>query len=66
MDTMAITKVGDTELVQRGILISKYIDGECDHREKAQAEFLIDNDDWCNKVYIRHLIAKERLEEYFC
>lgn len=62
---MAITKVGDTDLIQRGILISKYIDGECDHRERAEAEFLIDNDDWCNEVYVRQLIAKARLEEYF-
>ena len=31
------TKVGDVDLVQRGILISKYIDGECDERERAQA-----------------------------
>ena len=63
--TVAITKVGDTDLVQRGILISKYIDGECDERERAQAEFLIDNDDWCNKVYVQQLIAQARLEEYF-
>ena len=42
-----------------------YLDGECDDRERAQAEFLIDNDDWCKKVYIEQLIAKERLEEYF-
>tara|TARA_B100001094_G_scaffold241609_1_gene237501 strand:- start:394 stop:582 length:189 start_codon:yes stop_codon:yes gene_type:complete len=59
------TKVGDTDLVQRGILISKYIDGECDERERIQAEFLIDNDDWCNKVYVQQLIAQARLEEYF-
>ena len=63
--TVAITKVGDTDLVQRGILISKYIDGECDERERTQAEFLIDNDDWCNKVYVQQLIAQARLEEYF-
>lgn len=62
---VAITKVGDTDLIQRGILISKYIDGECDRRERAEAEFLIDNDDWCNEVYVRQLIAKARLEEYF-
>ena len=61
---MAI-KIGDTDLVQRGILISKYIDGECDERERAQAEFLIDNDDWCKKVYVQQLIAQARLEEYF-
>lgn len=59
------TKVGETDLVQRGILISKYIDGECDERERVQAEFLIDNDEWCNKVYIQQLIAQSRLEEYF-
>ena len=59
------TKVGDTDLVQRGILISKYIDNECDERERIQAEFLIDNDDWCNKVYVQQLIAQARLEEYF-
>ena len=62
---VAITKVGDTDLVQRGVLISKYVDGECDPREKAQAEFLIDNDDWCNKVYVKPMIAQCRLEEYF-
>ena len=61
---MAI-KIGDTDLVKRGTLISKYIDGECDYREKAEAEFLIDNDDWCNRVYVRQLIAQARLEEYF-
>ena len=63
--TVAITKVGDTDLVQRGILISKYVDGECNPREKVQAEFLIDNDDWCNRVYVIQMIAQCRLEEYF-
>lgn len=63
--TVAITKVGDTDLVQRGILISKYVDGECNPREKVQAEFLIDNDDWCNRVYVKQMIAQCRLEEYF-
>jgi len=63
--TVAITKVGDTDIVQRGILISKYVDGKCNPRGKAQAEFLIDNDDWCNTVYVKQMIAKCRLEEYF-
>ena len=63
--TVAITKVGDTDLVQRGILISKYVDGECNPREKVQAEFLIDNDDWCNIVYVKQMIPQCRLEEYF-
>ena len=63
--TVDMTKIGETDLIKRGILISMYLDGECDHRERAQAEFLIDNDDWCKKVYIEQLIAKERLEEYF-
>lgn len=62
---MAMTKIGDTDLVQRGTLISKYVDGKCNPREKAQAEFLIDNDDWCNTVYVKQMIAKCRLEEYF-
>ena len=61
---MAI-KIGDTEIVKRGILISMYIDGECDARERAEAEFLIDHDEWCNNVFITQLIAKDRLEEYF-
>ena len=61
---MAITKVGDTDLVQRGILISKYIDHECDYRERMQAEFLILNDEWCQKVYIKHLVSKDLLESF--
>ena len=62
---LAMTKVGDTDLVQRGILISKHIDSECDQRERLQAEFLIDNDEWCNTVYVQQLITQARLEEYF-
>lgn len=62
---VAMIKVGDTDLIKKGVLISMYIDGECNPREKAQAEFLIDNDDWCRKVYIKQLIAQARLEEYF-
>ena len=58
---MAITKVGDADLVQRGILISKYIDGERDERERAQAEFLIDNDYWCNRVYVQQIVFYSHL-----
>lgn len=60
-----IIKVGETDLVQRGILISKYIDNECDEIEKIQAELLIETDEWCNTVYVQQLIAQARLDEYF-
>lgn len=59
-----ITKVGDTDLVQRGILISMYLDNECDYRERMQAEFLILNDEWCQKVYFEQLLARDMLEEF--